>query len=173
MICDELPGHIADICRGTHRTASGRQVHPGNRATIVAKFLRRIVAVEELPQVEYTGDTPRPTKTQVTEARQSPPDERPGTVLHRLLKARYGVKITICTCQEWIDKMNVWGPSGCRENIAEIVDHLFDEASTNPQVSRVIRIKLAIPIIGPIEGKRQLRNLVTEAIETAEGAMQT
>ena len=112
----------------------------------------------------------RPTKPQVEKARQAPPDQRPGTVLHRLLKARYGVRISACTCQEWINKMNVWGPSGCRENMAEIVDHLFDEASTNPQVSLVIRLKLAVPIIGAWEGKRQLRNLVTEAIEFSEKA---
>lgn len=66
--------------------------------------------------------------------------------------------------------MNVWGPSGCRTNMSEIVGHLFDEASTNPQVSKVIRIKLSVPVIGSWAGKKILRNLVTEAIEIAEAA---
>ena len=94
----------------------------------------------------------------------------PGDVLRDLLKKRYDVQIALCKCQEWIDKMNVWGVAGCREHLEEIVDHLFEEASTNTLVSGVIRLALKVPVIGKMEGKRQLRNLVNEAINMAEAA---
>jgi FkbM family methyltransferase len=95
---------------------------------------------------------------------------RAGDVLHNLLRTRYDVTIASCKCQEWIDRMNSWGPDGCREHIEEIVDHLFEEASTNENVSAAIRMALKVPIVGKLEGKRQLRNLVTEAITMAESA---
>jgi FkbM family methyltransferase len=95
---------------------------------------------------------------------------RPGDVLHNLLRSRYGVTIASCKCQEWIDRMNVWGPSGCRDNLEQIVDHLLEEASTNENVSTAIRLALKVPIVGKLEGKRQLRNLVREAITMAEFA---
>jgi FkbM family methyltransferase len=99
-----------------------------------------------------------------------PPQNRPGDVLHNLLRSRYGATIASCKCQEWIDRMNMWGTGGCREHLEEIVDHLVEEASTNPSVSSVIRLALQIPFIGKLEGKRQLRNLVIEAINMAETA---
>jgi len=93
---------------------------------------------------------------------------RPGDVLHYLLRTRYDVTIASCKCQEWIDRMNAWGSSGCREHLEEIVAHLFEEASTNVNVSVAIRLALKVPLVGKVEGKRQLRNLVNEAIEMAE-----
>jgi len=98
------------------------------------------------------------------------PQNRPGNVLHDLLHRRHGATIASCKCQEWIDRMNVWGADGCREHLEEIVDHLFEEASTNPNVSKVIRTALKVPIIGKYEGKRQLRGIVMEAINMAQSA---
>jgi len=98
------------------------------------------------------------------------PQNRPGDVLHNLLKTRYGVTIASCKCQEWIDRMNAWTPNGCRDHLEEIVDHLFEEASTNENVAIAIRLALKVPVVGKIEGKRQLRNLVREAITMAEFA---
>lgn len=92
---------------------------------------------------------------------------RPGDVLHGILREEHGFKIASCKCQEWIDRMNAWGSDGCREHIAEIVDHLFDEASGNPQVSRAIRIGLQVPIIGAFEGRRRITAIVQRAIEMA------
>jgi hypothetical protein len=66
--------------------------------------------------------------------------------------------------------MNAWGVEGCRKHIGEIVDHLFEEASTNSNVSSVIRMALKVPVIGRLEGRRQLRSLVNEAIDMAENA---
>jgi len=98
------------------------------------------------------------------------PHQRPGTVLQGLLKTRYELAIASCRCQEWIDRMNAWGIDGCRAHVAEIVDHLFEEASTNSQVSLSIRAALNVPVIGRIEGKRRISNLVIEAILMAETA---
>lgn len=103
-------------------------------------------------------------------AEKKEPQNRPGDVLHNLLKTRYGVTIASCKCQEWIDRMNVWTPTGCRDHLEQIVDHLFEEASTNENVSAAIRMALKVPIVGKLEGKRQLRNLVREAITMAENA---
>lgn len=103
-------------------------------------------------------------------AAKKDPQNRPGDVLHNLLKTRYGVTIASCKCQEWIDRMNAWTPNGCRDHLEEIVDHLFEEASTNENVSTAIRMALKVPIVGKLEGKRQLRNLVREAITMAEFA---
>ncbi len=89
----------------------------------------------------------------------------PGDVLQKMLKDRYGVQAGSCSCAAWTAKMNSWGPDGCEAHIDEIVDHLFDEASTNPQVSVAIRYALRIPVIGAIEGKRRLRAMVQEAID--------
>ncbi len=98
------------------------------------------------------------------------PQNRPGDVLHGILREEHGFKVNSCRCQEWINKMNIWGCSGCREHLSEIVDHLFDEASENPQVSTAIRIGLRVPVIGPMEGKRRITAIVRRAIEMAETA---
>jgi FkbM family methyltransferase len=95
---------------------------------------------------------------------------RPGDVLHGILREEHGFRVASCKCQEWIDKMNAWGPSGCREHLTEIVDHLYDEASTNPQVSQAIRLGLQVPIIGPMEGRRRITAIIKRAIEMAEQA---
>lgn len=100
----------------------------------------------------------------------SDPQNNPGNVLHDLLKTRYAVTIASCKCREWIDRMNLWGVAGCREHLEEIVAHLFEEASTNANVSTAVRMALKVPIVGKLEGKRQLRNLVTEAINMAQTA---
>jgi len=112
---------------------------------------------------------PVPSPPQKPEIAEDP-QNRPGSVLHSLLKSRYSVEIGNCACQEWIDRMNAWGPSGCRDHLEEIVSHLFEEASTNVNVSAAVRRALSVPILGKIEGKRQLRNLVREAITMAEFA---
>ena len=98
------------------------------------------------------------------------PQNRPGDVLHGILREEHGFKVMSCKCQEWIDRMNLWGCSGCREHIAEIIEHLYDEASGNPQVSLAIRIGLQVPIIGPIEGRRRITAIVERAITMAEQA---
>lgn len=98
------------------------------------------------------------------------PQNRPGDVLHGILREEHGFKVTSCKCQEWIDRMNAWGCSGCRQHLDEIVGHLYDEASSNPQVSRAIRIGLNVPIIGPIEGRRRITAIVERAITMAEQA---
>jgi FkbM family methyltransferase len=134
--------------------------------------------IPEQWQIEIDNDTPFGRRAQkVIDAAKSRgesirlgPQRFPGNTLHDLLKERHGAKMASCKCQEWIDRMNVWGVDGCREHIEEIVDHLLEEASTNPSVSTVVRMALRIPFIGKLEGKRQLRNLVLEAINMAESA---
>jgi FkbM family methyltransferase len=96
------------------------------------------------------------------------PQNRPGDVLHGILREEHGFKVASCKCQEWIDRMNRWGCSGCREHMSEIVEHLFEEASANPQVSQAIRIGLKVPIIGAFEGRRRITAIVERAISMAD-----
>jgi FkbM family methyltransferase len=111
-----------------------------------------------------------PEYDETAAARVIEPQNRPGDALHGILREEHGFKIASCKCQEWIDKMNAWGPSGCREHLTEIVDHLYEEASTNPQVSQAIRLGLQVPIIGPMEGRRRITAIVRRAVEMAETA---
>lgn len=110
------------------------------------------------------------SKTEAVQRIQGSIQNRPGDVLHGILREEHGFRIASCRCQEWIDRMNLWGCNGCREHLGEIVDHLFEEASGNPQVSRAIRIGLQVPIIGPIEGRRRITAIVERAITMAEAA---
>lgn len=50
-----------------------------------------------------------------------------GDFLKELLAAS-GIKQGGCGCKKMIARMNAWGPSGCIEHMAEILDHLQAEA---------------------------------------------
>lgn len=53
----------------------------------------------------------------------------PGDYLHEMIKRWTGEDIERgCQCKAWIDRMNAWGPSGCREHLDEIVAHMLSEA---------------------------------------------
>jgi len=52
-----------------------------------------------------------------------------GDNLHNLLRSRFGIScIHSCGCQEWIKRMNHWGPEGCREHLESIVDKMLTSA---------------------------------------------
>lgn len=53
----------------------------------------------------------------------------PGDYLHEMIKRWTGEDIERgCQCKAWIDRMNAWGPAGCREHLDEIVAHMLSEA---------------------------------------------
>jgi hypothetical protein len=53
----------------------------------------------------------------------------PGDYLHETIKHWTGEDIERgCQCKAWIDRMNAWGPAGCREHLNEIVAHMLSEA---------------------------------------------
>jgi FkbM family methyltransferase len=97
-------------------------------------------------------------------------DDGVGSTLHNILRQRHGVVAKKCDCREWIEKMNTWGPDGCREHMDEIADHLFSQAATNPQVSKFIRLAVNIPLLGVAAGKAHLKKLITDAIHMIEHA---
>lgn len=53
----------------------------------------------------------------------------PGTRLMLLLREFQVKPKKGCKCFEYIRKMDSWGVAKCRERIAEIVDHLLEEAA--------------------------------------------
>ncbi|MDA1232964.1 MAG: hypothetical protein O2856_19530 [Planctomycetota bacterium] len=148
-------------------TAWQREIDAGSefglRASIAADRLERRAAARDSKQ-NLDGKV----STKSRSAR--PVDNRVGTVLHRLLRDRFGAKIAKCKCQEWIDRMNAWGPDGCTEHLDEIVEHLIQEARTNEQASYFVRFALKVPVIGEREGRRRITGLVNEAITMATGA---
>jgi hypothetical protein len=53
----------------------------------------------------------------------------PGDYLHAMIRYWTGEDIERdCQCEAWIDRMNAWGPAGCREHLNEIVAHMLSEA---------------------------------------------
>jgi hypothetical protein len=88
------------------------------------------------------------------QASSAPPQNRPGDVLHNLLRSRYGVTIASCKCQEWIDRMNAGRQTGAEITLKKSLTICFEEASTNENVSTAIRMALKVPIVGKLEGKR-------------------
>lgn len=59
-------------------------------------------------------------------------DHGPGTRLAELLRSVNIRVVDDCECEEWIDKMNAWGPT-CIDHRQEIIDRLRDKAATiNP-----------------------------------------
>lgn len=91
----------------------------------------------------------------------------PGTNLAILLQ-QCGIHVkTGCGCEEWINKMNTWGPQGCYEHRQEIVDRLKDRAKT-VSVARIVYTGLLMMWKGmrPTVGE-----LVDEAIWRAEDAI--
>ncbi len=93
-----------------------------------------------------------------------------GSTLHNILRQRHGIVPKKCDCREWIEKMNAWGPAGCREHMDEIADHLFSQAATNPQVSKWIRMAVNIPVLGVAAAKHHIKSLIQDAIDMTEQA---
>lgn len=94
----------------------------------------------------------------------------PGTELKSLLELLGAKKTAGCGCDEMIGRMNAWGPSGCREHRAEIVEHL------GTAYSDLSMGELATATAGAITSGLALRlnpldvcgSLVDEAIRRAE-----
>lgn len=99
----------------------------------------------------------------------------PGTTLHDLLLDRFDLDMVQgCGCKQWIEKMNVWGPAGCREHLDEIVRKMLGEAERRkwklgdkPLLSAVARVGTLTPW-GMRFARSWARKLVTEAIERSE-----
>jgi hypothetical protein len=51
----------------------------------------------------------------------------PGTELKKILDES-GLKGWCKTCENWAGQMNKWGPEGCREHRAEIIERLKEQA---------------------------------------------
>lgn len=52
----------------------------------------------------------------------------PGDNLAMLLTACGVPSMPGCDCEEWVAKMNSWGPDGCREHRQELIDMLSEKA---------------------------------------------
>ena len=101
--------------------------------------------------------------------------QRVGSILHELLRNDIGAGCKVdCNCRKWMEKMNAWGPAGCREHLAEIVDTLLAEAERRnwkldgrPLLSKAAYIGTKCPL-GKALARRWARKLVLTAIERSE-----
>ena len=97
---------------------------------------------------------------QAERQKYQPARRGPGTILHRMIKDRTGEDyITGCGCKDMVARMNAWGPSGCRNNIDEIVTKMHTEAKNRP------KWKLLVSLPG---AKLIIRRMILAAIREAE-----
>lgn len=92
------------------------------------------------------------------------PENGPGTELHKLI-AELGLTPTAsCCCEAMQQKMNAWGPGGCREHREEILAHLRTAYSKTDWPTKLKAGALAIA-----QGLTlTLDGLLDEAIQRAE-----
>ena len=79
-------------------------------------------------QAWESGRGPSQRKSPYTSRTQPPPILGPGWHTKRLL-AMFGIAGEEgCGCTSYAAKMDHWGPDGCRERMAEILDHMAEQA---------------------------------------------
>ena len=99
----------------------------------------------------------------------------PGTALHTILLEQFNLDFfDECGCKQWVEKMNIWGPQGCREHIDEIVRKMLGEAKRRkwkigdrPLLSAVACVGTRLPL-GMAFARTWARKLALEAIERSE-----
>ena len=105
---------------------------------------------------------PKAQRTTIATSPAKPRIKGPGDYLHDLIVAWVGKSAQCCGgCQDWIDRMNRWGPQVCRDHLDEIIDRLLAEAKKRGWW------KYAVALPG---SRFAVRWLVLAAIEQAEKA---
>ncbi len=94
------------------------------------------------------------------------PAHGPGTELIELFK---GWKVPACQqCKDLAARMNVWGVSGCRENVAVIVEDIFPRAKEWLAANKPWAHAMLPEIVEDAGIRRKLRSYVGQAIDAAE-----
>jgi hypothetical protein len=94
------------------------------------------------------------------------PTQGPGTELIELLK---GWKVPPCQqCKDLAARMNVWGVSGCRERIAEIVEDIFPRAKEWLAANKPWAHAMLPEIVEDAGIRLKLRHDVGKAIDAAD-----
>ncbi len=99
----------------------------------------------------------------------------PGIRLHELLRERFNLDFTTnCGCRQWIQKMDIWGPDGCRKNIDKIVSKMLGEAKRRkwvidgkPLLTVAAQVG-TLTSLGIAYARWWARKIVFEAIERSE-----
>lgn len=107
----------------------------------------------------WAGDPQQPTSGAAARCTQCP-----GSELSKLLSARGYQTAKGCGCKSKINKMNGWGPDGCRERIDEITDWLVETAKEKGWILNVV---LKTPGTASV-ARNYIHKLVIEAIEMAD-----
>lgn len=90
--CDELPGHLAAICRGTHRKSDGRPYTLADRRKIIARRLR--VSEDEIELDDIPAKVPPAIFSGI------------GDRLHKIIKRETGAEIPCSECRDEITRLN-------------------------------------------------------------------
>lgn len=86
----------------------------------------------------------------VTVVKLPPPTKQPelygvGSEVKKILqKLKVTSRPGFCECQSWINRMNEWGPQGCRERRKEILEHLDKEFDAASITTKVVALGMAI-----------------------------
>lgn len=94
----------------------------------------------------------------------------PGSQLWKILES-IGIKHdNDCTCIEWAERMNAWGPFICRENKKEIVEHMKNSAKNYGWIDILTAIKKSIQnkIVFKLSILKPYDSLIDEAIRLSE-----
>lgn len=68
-----------------------------------------------------------------------------GSEVKEILKSlKISTKDGFCECQSWINRMDEWGPEGCRERRKEILEHLDKEFDAASIATKVVALGMAI-----------------------------
>jgi hypothetical protein len=87
----------------------------------------------------------------------------PGDFLHdAILKWAGEGPSRECGCTDRINKMNAWGPQGCREHLDEIVEWMKEQAKQRDWW----KIAVAVPVLP----RMFIRQMILGAIEDAESS---
>lgn len=111
--CEELPGRLQDICRGTAVKANGRRHSLSARKKIVSARLQLPISEIELP---FCDDAT---------ACEKEPVEPVGTFMKANIEKLFTIRTgQDCGCQNLATQMDLWGIDGCEKRREEIVAHL-------------------------------------------------
>lgn len=122
--CDSLKGLKRMLCQGYKYDVNGKEIEltANEHARWMASFKGEPVPPREKPV--------RPE-----ERKAPPPKEGVGTELERLF---HTVRFATCgKCKALRDRMNDWGPDGCRKNRKEIIASLKANASRRKILRRI------------------------------------
>lgn len=116
--CNKLPGHMRDICLGTHVQANGRRHSEWERRKLVAMALRVPVSDVVLPEATENAE---PTSRAASGI---------GDAIHAIIARDTGIEIPCSDCREAINRLNWLAAEEVLRQAEEIASTIVSNAKT-------------------------------------------